>query len=110
MTTAALSAAQQKEAMIAHYKQMLGSNERWAQRGLIVLLNAQTHEEQNMEATVEHNKVGFSAFDAEILTSIAKQLKDRGTLSPKQMALVFKRMPKYAGQLLKVSRKQGEAA
>ena len=41
--------------------------------------------------------------DAEFLTSLAQQYERKGDLSEKQMNILYKKMPKYAGQLLKMS-------
>ena len=62
----------------------------------------QTSDEQANEVTRHYNKVGFSGVDAEILSSFAKQYEKRGSLSDKQILLAMKKMPKYAGQLVKL--------
>ena len=56
-----------------------------------------------METTRDRNNVGFTDIDGEILSSFAKQLLSRGYLSPKQMAIVYKKMPKYWSQIVRVS-------
>lgn len=81
----------------------VGSNPRWATRALLAIYEFQTAEEQDLGATVEHNKVGFSGADADILTSFAEQVKSGRTLSRKQMAVLFKRMPKYWRQLINIA-------
>lgn len=43
---------------------------------------------------------GFNKMDFEILVSIYKQLRDKKYVSPKQMAIVFKRIPKYWKQFI----------
>jgi succinate dehydrogenase flavin-adding protein (antitoxin of CptAB toxin-antitoxin module) len=79
----------------------LRTDVRWAQRGLLAIFRNQTADEQN-EATVRyHNQMGFRCMDSIILTSFANQLQQRGSLSPKQMNVVHKLMPKYARQLMK---------
>lgn len=79
----------------------LSSDTRWAQRALLAIFRNQTADEQN-EATVRyHNQMGFRCMDSIILTSFANQLQTRGSLSPKQMSIVFRLMPKYARQLMK---------
>jgi hypothetical protein len=92
-----------KKDAIAMYRTKLADNPAWALRGLVKVYEMQTADEQEMEATTEHNGVGFTGVDGEILTSFAKQYIARGTLSPKQMALLYKKMPKYAKQLLTLS-------
>ena len=92
-----------KKDTIAHYRIMLKTNTGWAVRGLLRIFEFQTEEEQNREATTEHNGVGFTAFDAEILSSYAKQFQERHWLSDKQLVILHKRMPKYANQLYRIS-------
>lgn len=84
------------------WKENIASKTRWAIRALLAIYEFQTAEEQVIETTKEKNGVGFNGVDAEILTSFAKQVQAGRTLSAKQMAIVFKKMPKYAGQLQKL--------
>ena len=84
-------------------KNKLGNDPRWAKHALLKIFEFQTAEEQDSEHTYFHNGVGFTGADGEILTSFAKQLQRKGFLSPKQMALVFKKMPKYWKQVLTIS-------
>lgn len=97
-----------KKDRIALLREKLGTNEAWAIRGLTVIFDYQTADEQNMEATVEHNGVGFTGADGEILSSFAKQIRKGRKMSPKQMALIFKKMPKYAKQLDGVAQRKAE--
>jgi len=96
-----------KAARLAYVREKLGSSKAWALRALCVIHEGQTSQEQTCERTTELNGVGFTAFDAEILTSLAKQVARHNAnpvyptpLSEKQMALLFKRIPKYAQQVL----------
>lgn len=93
----------QKET-VEHFRQMLASRPAWALRGLVRIYERQTDIEKASQLTCVNNKVGFTGFDAEILSSIAEQYKSRGTVSPGQMVVLHKRMPKYAGQLLKITK------
>lgn len=88
-----------KKARIAFIKEKVGSQAQWATRALVRIFEHQTSSEQAAGHTHELNGVGFSGCDSEILTSLASQFLKRGTLSAKQMAIVFKKMPKYARQL-----------
>jgi hypothetical protein len=92
-----------KKARTAHIKQMLGANKAWALRGLLRIFENQTADEQNSEQTRYHNNIGFTGADGEILSSFAKQVLAGRNLSEKQMAIVFKKMPKYSKQLEGVS-------
>lgn len=79
----------------------LSNDVRWAQRGLLAIFRNQTADEQVAANVTHHNCMGFRCMDSEILTSFANQLQHRGSLSPKQMAIVHRLMPKYARQLMK---------
>ena len=84
-------------------KNKLATDARWAKHALLKIFEFQTEEEQQIEATCVHNNVGFTGADGEFLTSLAKQLERKGFLSPKQMIHVYKKMPKYWKQVMKIS-------
>ncbi len=88
-----------KKDRIAFIREKLGTNPKWAVRGLVRIFENQTDGEQEMGATVEDNGIGFTGADADILTSFVHQFKEREFLSGKQMGILFKKMPKYARQL-----------
>lgn len=83
-------------------KTRITTEPRQAIRALIALYEKQTTYEKSAHQTREANKVGFSAFDAEILTSFAEQFKERGRLTENQIVILKKKIGKYAGQLLKM--------
>lgn len=87
-------------------KTMLLSDSNWLYRGIVAIFKKQTSEEQHSEATIEDNGIGFNGVDAYMLSSFAKQIIAGRTLSPKQLGIAKKKMPKYAGQLLKIARKE----
>ena len=103
---------------VADYKTKLAGSHMWAIRGLIAIFAAQTADEQRSETVSVDNGVGFTGIDGKILSSFAKQAENKITwvqsknlkldysrvLSPKQFALLFKKMPKYAKQLHNVVR------
>lgn len=93
-----------KTARVNFIRHQLGINRAWALRGLVRIFKNQTADEQMSETTKHHNNIGFTGADAEILTSMAKWHMSGRTLSSKQMAVFFRRMPKYARQLEGVSR------
>ena len=92
-----------KKDRVAHIKEMLKTNEKWAIRALVRIFEYQTRDEQDSETTRHWNNVGFNGADAEILSSFAKQVNRGRTLSVKQMAILHRRIPKYASQLEKLS-------
>jgi hypothetical protein len=87
-------------------KGKLAKDPKWIQNALLKIFEKQTDDEKLIEATTDHNGVGFTGVDAEILSSFAKQLKTKGYLSNKQMQLLSKKMPKYWNQIYKISDKQ----
>ena len=87
-------------------KTKLSKDPEWAQRALLKIFEFQTQEEQKAEHTLYHNRVGFTGTDGKILSSFAKQLDRRGSLSEKQMYLLMKKMPKYWAQVVKISDEQ----
>lgn len=78
-----------------------GKSKRWGSRALLRIYAAQEADEQLAGETRRRNGVGFTPADAKILGSLAKQLQERGFLSQKQWAIVWKRLGKYAGQLMR---------
>ena len=75
------------------------SNRDAVRRGLLFLFQRQTSTEQAWETTNEDNNRGFNHSDAKRLTSMAKWTVAHGFLTPKQTALVARRLVKYSGQL-----------
>lgn len=106
--TGALPAFPTKKARLAFFRAALGHQPAWAYRALVWIFRQQTAEEQAAGATILLNGRGFSGNDAEFLTSLARQYLDKQArfpgskvwLSPKQEALVLKKMPRYAAQLI----------
>lgn len=84
-------------------KEKLSTDANWAKRALLRIFDFQTNEEKNVEYVKVINGIGFTAFDAEILTSFAKQLNKTGRLSDLQMKVLKSKMPKYWNQVLMIS-------
>jgi hypothetical protein len=82
-----------------YFKRKLAADQNWAVKGMLKIYSFQTDGEQMSQQTHELNCVGFSGCDAEILSSFSEQVNRGRTLSPKQMAIVFKKMPRYWKQL-----------
>ncbi len=90
-------------------KEKLLSDNRWLARSILAIYHKQTYEEQIADATLKNNGVGFNGADAYILSSFARQLKCGKLLSFRQLVIARKKMPKYAGQLLKIAKEKGNA-
>lgn len=95
-----------KKDKIAFIKEKVGTNQQWAIKALLRIFEFQTANEQASETTNEDNGVGFTGCDAEILSSFAKQLNKGRNMSPKQMAIIYKKMPKYARQLMNIAEEE----
>ena len=79
---------------------------KWLVAGMLAIFKRQTATEQQNEMTKDHNSRGFNATDAEILTSFSKQWQRQNWLSDKQLAIMRRKMVKYAAQLVQVARGQ----
>lgn len=93
-----------KKDLTAALKARLAVDARWAQKGLLRIYKEQTDAEKATSTTREDNGVGFSGFDAEILTSLVEWIQAGRDLTPWQVnKVLLKKMPKYAGQLIKLT-------
>lgn len=97
-----------KKLLVAALKSQLATSDRQAVKGLLTIYDAQTVEERSKYATVEYNCVGFTAPDAQFLSYLAQWKLTTGYLTSRQLAVVRKRMPKYAAQLIEWSLEQGK--
>ena len=88
---------------VAFLREQLATSDAWALKALLRIYAEQTNAEKAASTTSEDNGVGFTGLDAAFLTSLAKQYGVRGSLSPKQMVFLHKKIVKYAGQLLRFS-------
>ncbi len=85
-------------------KEKLKTDDAWLVRGLLAIHARQTDDEKSSETTKEDNGIGFSAFDASILTDLVNQYKRTdGFFSKRQIALIRKKMIKYSGQLARIA-------
>lgn len=64
------------------------------------LWQRQTSDEQAAQTTGYDNGIGFNGTDAMILSSFAEQINKGRTLSPKQLTIAFKKLPKYSKQII----------
>lgn len=78
---------------------------RWLLRGLVTIYQYQTEAEKLASVTNEDNGVGFNGSDAFILSEFAKkqQAFPNYRFSEKQIGIIRKAMPKYAGQLARIA-------
>lgn len=88
-------------------KQMLITNDRAVERAIVAIWNKQTSIEKSNQVTQEHNGVGYSAFDAGFMSSLAERLTwhQRG-LTAKQISAARKVIVKYSHQLTLIANKE----
>ncbi len=92
-----------QEEVIAALQNKLATDPTWAVRALVRIAKEQTDEEQVKDRTELHNGVGFRVCDAFILTRMAKAFEQYKGLTPKQLALVMRKIPVYARQLVRLT-------
>ena len=95
-----------KDQVKTFVKGKLSTDPVWARHALLKIFEKQTIEEQQAKDTVFNNGVGFNGTDGRILTSMALQLQKKKYLSEKQMVIIFKKIPKYWSQVVKISDKE----
>lgn len=72
-------------------------------KALIELYNRQTADEQASGETNHQNGAGFNGLDAGILSSFAEFYLNAGFLTPRQMAVLRRKIGKYCGQLARIA-------
>ena len=76
-------------------------NQQWAIKAMVRIYDEnQTTEEKQSQDTIHDNGIGFSGADSFILSSFSEQVKAGRNMSDKQMAIIFKKMKKYANQVI----------
>ena len=70
---------------------------------LRLLYDRQTWTERAAQVTADHNSMGFNAYDAPFLSSVAEQAERYKTLTRGQAGPVARRLRKYAAQLAQIA-------
>lgn len=78
----------------------LSSDGRYAERALLLLYGYQTSTEKQVNESNCKNHVGFTQWDAQILSRLAKFFLRTGFLTAGQQRIIFNRIPKYWRQIL----------
>ena len=94
-----------KAQKITLLKTTLAKNKKAAVQALLTINRLQTDSEKSLGVALKSNGVGFTGYDAPILSSMALHLSRHGNLSPKQMDVVHRLIPRYAAQLLRLQGK-----
>ena len=89
-------------------RELLLRNDTAVYRALVLLYSFQTEEEKYLDSTKTVNGKGFNKVDAEILSSMARQLKEGRHLTEKQMYVARPKVLKYVGQILKYMKAREE--
>ena len=97
-----------KSQLVEQMKKQLETRADIRAKALLRIFENQTRDEQRTESTNHYNGIGFTGSDARFLTSLAKQFKYKGYLSPKQDAILARKIKKYAGQLIEGSIAEGK--
>lgn len=93
-----------KDPRILYFQQKISTDPAWAERAILALYERQTTVEQATHTTREKNGRGFSAFHADYMTSLAKQLLKPGYhLTDKQLNSARKILRHYVGQLVQIA-------
>lgn len=87
-------------------RERIQKEDKWLYRGLVVIYERQTYEEQTYEATIKSNGVGFTGADARIMTYLAKWVIAKKVLNDKWKEVARQKLLKYAGQLAKIANKE----
>lgn len=82
-------------------KKVIECNDRAALGALLVVYNNQTSTEKAFGSSIDHNGIGFNRYDDEVLSKIAKKVKERKTLSKYEIKITKKLIGKYWRQVLR---------
>jgi hypothetical protein len=80
----------------------LKSDYRWTERAIVKLYDRQTRDEQNSDATLHHNNVGFNGGDAPRLSYYAKYIMSGRRLTGRHLEAAQRMTVKYARQILEM--------
>jgi hypothetical protein len=88
---------------VGYIKHKLYSDQKWLERGVVAIYEQQTDSEKRVDISLEHNKMGFSGYDATIMSTYAKWIITGGHLTGHHYFKVRAKMMKYATQLAKLA-------
>jgi hypothetical protein len=88
-------------------KEQLSTNPKWIERGLVVLYQRQTLDEQRSGNTIVDNKMGFNGSDSRYLSYCAKWVLGGNTLNEKHLKKCGKMLPKYWKQIMDIIKSKG---
>lgn len=103
-----MNKAQKERANTLRFKISVERNIKIALVAMLVVYEKQTDDEQALRETRLNNSVGFNSNDAEILSSFSEQVLKGWHLTEAQLKFVFKKMPKYSGQVVCIIEDEGD--
>lgn len=89
-------------------QQLLDENPEAVRRAIVAIYKRQTAEEQASLTTRVDNKIGFGAFDAEFLSSLAQRIERGWGLTDKQLAIGRNKIKRYWRQLAEIANNGGK--
>lgn len=95
---------------ISTIKTKLATDQAWVEKAILKLFENQTEDEQRSEETKHKNGIGFSGCDGRIFSYYARYLSQGRHLSGKHLEKAFKRVPKYAGQILQMIEQKSQSS
>ena len=88
---------------------LLKRNDKALKTAIILIYRRQTEEEKMIHKSTEDNGVGFTKWDAEEMTQVAKKLIANKEVTKGEWARARNKMPKYWKQLMLISKEQADA-
>lgn len=82
-------------------RELISTNDKAAIKALLTIYEYQTEYEQAAGYTQVHNTVGFSGTDG-FLSKFVSFYNKRKYFTPKMMAIIKKKMPKYTNQIMNI--------
>jgi hypothetical protein len=83
-------------------KDKILSDDKWLEHAVLAIWKYQTASEKMRTDTHLYNGVGFNGSDGHFCTSCGNYLSKGMHMSEKQKVILRKKMPKYAGQLIRI--------
>ena len=96
-----------KKAIESAIRRNITENPAQAVKAMLRIFEYQTDDEKAQGSVYVDNGVGFAGTDSQILTSFCDFYKKHGYLSDKQLAILKKKIGKYAGQLTRQAIEKG---
>lgn len=87
-----------------YLQNLIKTNDKALLKSIVLIYDNQTEDEKEIGSSVEDNRIGFSKWDAEEMSFIAKRIKNGEALNQNMIVHARHIMPKYWKQLMKISK------